>query len=89
MELNQQKSSTLLKISAILWVIWGIVHALAGVLTILGDTTAAVSGIADGVDPTLLAMEYPNAVGAVVNQHGFNLPLKAPLSSIMRIEYNI
>ncbi len=64
---------TLLKISAILWVIWGLVHALAGILTISGDTTSAVSGIADGVAPALLAMDYPDAVGAIINQHGFNL----------------
>ena len=63
----------LLKISAILWVIWGIVHAMAGILTISGDTATAVAGIADGVDPDLLKMDYPDAVGAVVNQHGFNL----------------
>ncbi|MEM9007902.1 MAG: hypothetical protein AAGE59_30870 [Cyanobacteria bacterium P01_F01_bin.86] len=73
MELNRKKSSILLKISAILWVIWDIVHALAGVLTISGDTATAVSGIADGVDPALLAMKYPNAVGAIINQHDFNL----------------
>ncbi|MEM9003290.1 MAG: hypothetical protein AAGE59_07160 [Cyanobacteria bacterium P01_F01_bin.86] len=73
MELNRQKSSALLKISAILWVIWGIVHALAGVLTIAGDTASAAAGIADGVDPALLAMDYPDAVGGIINQHGFNL----------------
>ena len=73
MELNQQKSSILLKIAAILWVIWGIVHALAGILTIVGDTTSAAAGIADGVDRASLAMDYPDAVGAIINQHGFNL----------------
>ena len=73
MKPNHQKTSTLLKISAILWVIWGLVHALAGVLTISGDTATAVSGIADGVDPALLAMNYPDAVGGIINQHGFNL----------------
>ncbi|MEM9907454.1 MAG: hypothetical protein AAF921_20780 [Cyanobacteria bacterium P01_D01_bin.44] len=73
MKLNRQTTHTLLKISAILWVIWGVVHALAGILTISGDTASAVSGIADGVDPALLAMDYPNAAGAIINQHGFNL----------------
>ncbi|ESA34640.1 hypothetical protein N836_16165 [Leptolyngbya sp. Heron Island J] len=73
MELSRQKSSTLLNISAILWVIWGLVHALAGILTISGDTAAAAAGIADAVDPALLAMDYPDAVGAIINQHGFNL----------------
>ena len=72
-QLSQQTNHTLLKISAVLWVIWGVVHGLAGILTISGDTAPAVSGIADGVDPTLLAMEYPDAVGGIINQHGFNL----------------
>lgn len=72
-QITQQNTHMLLKISAILWVIWGIVHALAGVMTISGDTAAAAAGIADGVDPNLLKMDYPDAVGAIINQHGFNL----------------
>lgn len=63
----------LLKISAILWVIWGLVHAFAGIMTISGDTAIAAAGIADAVDPTTLEMDYPDAVGAIINQHGFNL----------------
>ena len=63
----------LLKISAILWVIWGLVHAFAGIMTISGDTAIATAGIADAVDPTTLEMDYPDAVGAIINQHGFNL----------------
>ncbi|MEM6715184.1 MAG: hypothetical protein AAGD09_12490 [Cyanobacteria bacterium P01_F01_bin.56] len=63
----------LLKTSAILWVIWGLVHAFAGVMTISGDTATATAGIADAVDPATLAMDYPDAVGAIINQHGFNL----------------
>ena len=72
-QLSQQNTHILLKISAILWVIWGLVHVLAGVMTISGDTAAAAAGIADGVDPNLLKMDYPDAVGAIINQHGFNL----------------
>lgn len=72
-QFSQKTTHMLLKISAILWVIWGIVHALAGILTISGDTAAAAAGIADGVDPNLLKMDYPDAVGAIINQHGFNL----------------
>lgn len=71
--LTQRTTSTLLKLSAILWVIWGLVHALAGVLTISGDTATAAAGIADAVDPSTLAMNYPAAIGAIINQHGFNL----------------
>ncbi|MEM8833974.1 MAG: hypothetical protein AAGB32_05480 [Pseudomonadota bacterium] len=63
----------LLRISAILWIIWGLVHALAGVMTVKGDTATAVKAIADGVDPVSLEMVYPDAVGGIVNQHGFNL----------------
>lgn len=70
-------TSTLLKIAAILWVIWGLVHILAGVMTVTGiltgNITAAVSGIADAVDPEGLKMDYPKAYGAILGQHGFNL----------------
>lgn len=59
--------------TAVLWMIWGLVHTLAGVLTMRLDTAAAAQGIADGVDPQTLEMVYPDAVGAIINQHGFNL----------------
>ncbi|MDE0263134.1 MAG: hypothetical protein OXJ37_12090 [Bryobacterales bacterium] len=61
------------RVAAVLWVIWGLVHALAGVLTITQDTAGAAQGIADAVDPALLEMAYPDVVGAIMNQHGFNL----------------
>lgn len=67
------KGRIFLKISAVLWVIWGLVHMFAGVMTISQGTAGAVAGIADAVDPTLLAGDYPAAVGAILNQHGFNL----------------
>ncbi len=66
-------TSYLLKASAIFWVIWGLVHTLAGVMTISGDTTTAVQAIADGVDPALLVLDYPEGAGAIINQHGWNL----------------
>lgn len=66
-------TTTLLRIAAVLWVIWGVVHVLAGVMTITQDTPAAVAGIADAVDPETLKLAYPDAAGAVINQHGFNL----------------
>lgn len=62
-----------LKISAVLWVIWGLVHALAGILTIAQAAPGAVAGIADAVDPALLVGPYHEAVDALLNQHGFNL----------------
>ena len=69
--------SVLLKAAAVLWIIWGIVHMFAGIITmyhiISGDISSAVSGIADGVAPASLQMDYPAAAGAIIGQHGFNL----------------
>ncbi|MEM6892371.1 MAG: hypothetical protein AAF554_01695 [Bacteroidota bacterium] len=69
--------SLLFKVSAILWIIWGLVHVLAGVLTMKGiltdDISGAIAGIADAVDPSSLQMDYPKAAGAIIGQHGFNL----------------
>ena len=57
--------------------IWGLVHILAGVLTIKGiltdDISGAIAGIADAIDPSSLQMDYPKAAGAIIGQHGFNL----------------
>jgi heme/copper-type cytochrome/quinol oxidase subunit 3 len=67
----------LLKISAVLWFIWGVVHMFAGIMTMYfvlsGDISAAIGGIADAVDPATLQMDYPAAAGAILGQHGFNL----------------
>lgn len=65
--------NTLLRTAAGLWVIWGLVHMFAGAITIGRDTPEAVQGIADGVDPAVLDVAYPDAAGAIINQHGFNL----------------
>lgn len=65
--------SLLLKLAAVLWVVWGLVHMFAGVMTISQDASGAVAGIADAVDPALISGEFHPAVGAVLNQHGFNL----------------
>lgn len=69
--------SLILKISSVLWVIWGLVHILAGSLTMYfvlsGDISSSISGIADAVNPSSLQMNYPDAAGAVIGQHGFNL----------------
>lgn len=62
-----------LKLAAVLWVIWGLVHMFAGVMTISQDAAGAVAGIADAVAPGLIAGEFHPAVGAVLNQHGYNL----------------
>ena len=63
----------LLKISAVLWVIWGLVHFGAGVISIAGTAVSTVQGIAAGVPPESLVMDYPDAVAAILNQHGWNL----------------
>ena len=67
----------LLKTAAILWIIWGLVHILAGVMTMQGiltnDIAASIAGIADAIDSETLQMNYPEAAGAIIGQHGFNL----------------
>lgn len=67
------QSTLILKTISVLWVIWGLVHAFAGIMTMAGDTPTAIAAIADAVDPALLAGPYHEAAGAVINQHGFNL----------------
>jgi hypothetical protein len=71
------KSSLLLKIAAVLWMIRWFVHIFAGWMTIAKvnswDTAGAISGIADKVDANIIAMDYPDAAWAILGQHGFNL----------------
>lgn len=71
--MSQSTTHLLLKVSAILWVIWGLVHMFAGIMTMSQDVSAAVAGISDAIDPALIAGDFHPAVSAVVNQHGFNL----------------
>lgn len=72
-----KNSSFLLKIAAVLWFVWGAVHIFAGIMTdnfiLSGDIAGAVSGIADAIDPETLQANYPDAAGAIIGQHGFNL----------------
>ena len=67
------KYSLVLKLAAVLWLIWGQVLMYAGVIVISSDSSGAVSALADAVDPALIAADYHPAVGAVINQHGYNL----------------
>ena len=67
------QTTAILKAITVLWVIWGLVHAFAGIMTMASETHAAIAAIADAVDPALLAGPYHEAAGAVINQHGFNL----------------
>ena len=66
-------SLTLLKISAVLWVVWGLVHILAGVIVLSSDAQGGFQAVLDAVDPAMLVGEYHAAVGGILNQHGWNL----------------
>jgi len=68
-----QNHALALKIAAVLWVIWGLVHALAGILVLAGTTTAGFQAIADAVPPTDLEAMYHPAVGGILGQHAWNL----------------
>lgn len=63
----------LLKLASVLWVIWGLVHMLAGVIVMSSDATGGFQGIADAVPPEDLQAAYHEAVGGILNQHGWNL----------------
>ena len=67
------KQIAILKAATVLWVIWGIVHVLAGVIVLSGDASAGFTAIADGVEPNALSADYHPAVGGILNQHGWNL----------------
>lgn len=62
-----------LKAAAILWVIWGLVHALFGVATLAVPASDGFAAIAAGVPAEEFAADYHSAVGAILNQHGWNL----------------
>lgn len=61
------------KVIAVLWVIWGVVHALAGGIVLGSDASGGFQAVADAVAPELLQAEYHPAVGGILNQHGWNL----------------
>ena len=68
-----QSHMLMLKVAAVLWVIWGLVHAFAGIIVVSSDATGGFQAIADGVAPETLVSDYAPAVGGVLNQHGWNL----------------
>ena len=76
-QFNMKKYSILLKVSSILWIIWGLFHVFVGVfllyLLINNQTAEALNGIAGQVSLESLQMNYPNAVIATLKQHAFNL----------------
>lgn len=74
---HHRRAPWLFRISAILWVLWGLVHIFAGIMTVKlassGQVSEAVHGITSAVDVTKLQLDYHDAVAAVLSQHGFNL----------------
>ncbi|MEM9261971.1 MAG: hypothetical protein AAGA22_00185 [Pseudomonadota bacterium] len=68
-----QKSLMLFRAAAVLWVVWGLVHILGGVITLSSDATAGFQGIAAAVPPAELEADYHPAVGAILHQHGWNM----------------
>jgi len=50
-----------LKVAAVLWVIWGLVHMLAGIIVIPADASGGLSA------------DYHPAVNGILDQHGWNL----------------
>ena len=71
--MSSSTTGLLLKGAAVLWIIWGVVHVLGGVRTMASETGPAIAAIADAVDPATLNIDYPDAVGGIINQRGFNL----------------
>lgn len=66
-------NQNILKVAAILWIIWGLVHTLAGIIVLSSDASGGFQAIADAVDPAALEAEYHPAAGGILNQHGWNL----------------
>lgn len=68
-----QTHANILKVSAILWILWGLVHAFAGIIVLSSDASGGFQAIADAVPPADLASDYHPAAGGILNQHGWNL----------------
>ena len=67
------QTTLFLRTITVLWIIWGLVHVLAGVIVLSSDTAGGFQGIADAVPPAELEQVYHPAVGGVLHQHGWNL----------------
>ena len=63
----------LLQISSVIWGVWGLVHIMAGTIVLSADTQTGFSAIADAVNADNLTANYHPAVGAILNQHAWNL----------------
>lgn len=40
---------------------------------LIHDISSSIAGIADTINPSTLQIDYPEAAGAIIGQHGFNL----------------
>lgn len=65
--------TTALRTASVLWIIWGIVHVFAATMIIPVAPETAIGNIADAVDKSTLAADYPAALSAILSQHGWNL----------------
>ena len=61
----KNKNLVLLKTSSGLWVVWGLVHMLAGVIVLSADTASGFSAIADAVSAEHLLADYHPATGGI------------------------
>ena len=62
-----------LRVTAVLWFIWGVVHAFFGVAIMSMDASEGFAAIAAGVAPEAVSADYHPAVAAILNQHAWNL----------------
>lgn len=69
----RQTQFILPKIIAALWIIWGLVHMLAGTMVVTSGTEGSFAAIADAINPDAFAGDYHPAIGGIINQHGWNL----------------
>lgn len=69
--------SLLLKIAAVLYLIWGIVHVMIGIVLFIplfkDDPVTTIHAITDKVDLATLQIDYPDSVTAILKQHSWNL----------------
>ena len=74
---SQGMASILLTVAALLWVVWGAVHLLAGITGIAtlmsGRTAEAIHAITPVVELSTLQIDYPVSVSAILKQHYWNL----------------
>jgi len=68
---NTQKMA--LYVASALWMIWGLVHILAGVMIVSLSGVDMFTAIGGKVDPSELADSYHPLINAILNQHGWNL----------------